>query len=109
MDEETPHTTRTQTLSISDLMSSLNTKSPGAATDGTNVGECLLDVLCVKYSGQELNRVSYRGMHTTTKVDKKWLPVTARVIPGVALPLLVGMNFRYGHAECPDMQSLETG
>ena len=30
--------------------------------------------------------------------------MTARVIPGVALPLLVGMNFRNGHAECPDMQ-----
>ena len=41
---------------------------------------------------------------TTTKVDKKWLPVTGRVIPGVALPLLVGMNFRDGHAECPEMQ-----
>ena len=43
-------------------------------------------------------------MHTTTKVDKKWLLVTARVIPGVALPLLVGMNFRDGHAEDPDLQ-----
>ena len=28
----------------------------------------------------------------------------AKVIPGVALPLLVGVNFRDGHAECPDMQ-----
>ena len=125
----------------------MNTKSPGAATDGATVGECLLDVLCVKYSGtlagltiyedslrkniigefslndflkenqvrspvvrkeyvevQEINMVSYRSMHTTTKVDKKWLPVTARVIPGVALPLLVGMKFRDGHTECPDMQ-----
>ena len=53
---------------------------------------------------QEINMVSYRSMHNTTKVDKKWLPVTARVIPGVALPLLVGMNFRNGHAEDPDMQ-----
>ena len=53
---------------------------------------------------QEINMVSYRSMHTTTKVDKKWLPVTARVIPGVALPLLVGMNLRDGHAEDPDMQ-----
>ena len=32
------------------------------------------------------------------------LPVTARVIPGVALPLLVGMNFRDGNAEDPDLQ-----
>ena len=52
---------------------------------------------------QEINIASYRSMHTTTKVDKKCLPVTARVIPGVALPLLVGMNFRDGHAECPDI------
>ena len=53
---------------------------------------------------QDIDWVSYKSMHTTTRVDKKWLPVTARVIPGVALPLLVGMNFRDGHAECPDMQ-----
>ena len=32
-------------------MMSLNTKGPGAATDGATVGECLLDTLCVKYSG----------------------------------------------------------
>ena len=31
---------------------------------------------------QEINRVSYRSMHTTTKVGKKWIPETARVIPG---------------------------
>ena len=37
---------------------------------------------------QEIDMVSYRSMHTTTKVDKKWLPVKARDIPGVALPLL---------------------
>ena len=43
-------------------------------------------------------------MHTFTKVDKKWLPVTARIIPGVSLLLLMGMNFRDGHAEDPDMQ-----
>ena len=98
-------------------------------------GECLLDSLCVKYSGtlggrtiyedglytniigefaldkflkvkqvrspvvrteyvevQEINMVSCRSMHTVKKVDKKWLPVTARVISGISLPLLVGMK-----------------
>ena len=142
MDEESSIPMRSQATSISDLMSSLNTKGPGAATNGVTVSECLFDTLCVKYLGisggltiyedslftniisefslndffkenqirspvvrteyaevQEINMVSYRSMHTTTKVDKKWLPVTARVIPGVALPLLVGMNFRDGHAE----------
>ena len=56
---------------------------------------------------QEIKRVSYRSLHSTTKVNKKWLPVTSWVIPGVvrvALPLLVGMNFRDGHVECADMQ-----
>ena len=127
--EKSPTPTRTQAVSISDLMMSLNTKGPGAATDGATVGECLLDTLCVKYSGmsagltiyedsqvrspvvrmqykevQEIDMVSYRSMHTTTKVDKKWLPEPARVIPGVALLLLVDMNFRDGHAEDPDKQ-----
>ena len=32
-------------------MMSLNTKGSAAATDGATVGECLLDTLCVKYSG----------------------------------------------------------
>ena len=110
MDKESPTPTRSRRVSISDLMMSLNTKGPGAATDGATVGECLLDTLCVKYSGltiyedslymnivgefllkeflkenqirspavgteyaevQEINMVSYRSMHTTTKVDKK--------------------------------------
>ena len=30
-----------------------------------------------------------RSMHMVTKVGKKWLPVTAQVIPGVTLPLLM--------------------
>ena len=53
---------------------------------------------------QEINKVSYKSMYTVTKVDKKWLPVTARVIPGISLPLFLGMNFKDGHAEDPDMQ-----
>ena len=89
-------------------MSSLNTKDPDVTTDGATVGECFLDVICVKCSGtsagltiyedslrtniigefslneflkenqvrspvvrkeyvelQEINRVSYRSIHTT--------------------------------------------
>ena len=38
-------------------------------------------------------------MHTLIKVGKKWLPVTTQVIPGVTLPLLMGMNFKDGHAK----------
>ena len=50
---------------------------------------------------QEINKASYRSMHTVTKVDKKWLRVTAPVIPGISLPLIMGMD---GNAEDPDMQ-----
>ena len=114
MDEESSTPMRSQAVSISDLMMSLNTKGPGAATNGVTVGECLLDTLCVKYSGisagltiyedslytniigefslndflkenqirspvvrkeyaevQEINMVSYRSMHTTTRHTKK--------------------------------------
>ena len=53
---------------------------------------------------QEIDKVSYRSMHMVTKVGKKWLPVTTQVIPGVTLPLLMGMNFKDGHVEDPDMQ-----
>ena len=145
MDQD--HPPRTRATSVSELMRNLSTTSPGAPMDGTTIGECYLDVLCVKYSGksagltiyedslrtniigefslkeflkenqvrspvvrtenaevQEINRVSYRSSHSMTKIGKKWIPVTARLIPGVALPLLVGMNFRDGHAECPTMQ-----
>ena len=144
MDDDSPLPMRSRAASISDLMMLLNAQGPGAATNRVTVGECLLDTLCVKYSGtsggrtiyedslytniigefaldeflkenqvrspvvrteyvevQEINMVSYRSMHTVKKVDKKWLPVTARVMPGISLPLLVGMNFRDGHAEDP--------
>ena len=43
-------------------------------------------------------------MHTVIKVGKNWLSITARVIPGVTIPLLMGMNYKDGHAEDPDMQ-----
>ena len=50
MDEESSTPMRSRAFSISDLMM-LNTKGPGAASHGVTVGECLLDMLCVKYLG----------------------------------------------------------
>ena len=58
MDEEV-NLSRSRTLSISDLMMSLNTKGPGAATYGATVGECLLDILCIKYSGKSAGMTIY--------------------------------------------------
>jgi hypothetical protein len=126
---------------------SMDTTSPSAPTDGKTIGECLLDVLCVKHSSkpggltiyedslrtniigelslkefltdnqaksptvrtayaevQEINRVSYRSLYFTTKIGKRHIPVTAKVIPGMVLPLLVGMNFRDDYAESPATQ-----
>ena len=126
---------------------SISTTSPSAPTDGTTIGECLLDVLCVKHSSkpggltiyedslhtniigelsleeflkdnqgknptvrttyaevQEINRVSYRSLYFTTKIGKRHIPVMAKVIPGMVLPLLLGMNFRDDHSECPALQ-----
>ena len=125
MDRDHPHTPRTRSTSISELMRNLSMTSLGAPMDGTTIGECFLDVLCTKYSGksagltiyedslstnigefslkeffkenqvrspivrteyaevQEINRVSYKSLHTTTKVGMKWIPVTAGVITGM--------------------------
>ena len=64
------------------------------------VNQVMCLVIRTKYvEVQEINKVSYRPMHTVTKVDKKWLPVMARVKPGISLPLLLGMNFKDGYAE----------
>ena len=43
-------------------------------------------------------------MHAVIKVGKNWLPIITRVIPGVSVPLLMGMNYKDGHAEDPDTQ-----
>ena len=37
-------------------------------------------------------------------MGERHLPITAHIIPGVALPLLVGRDFRDTHIECPTLQ-----
>ena len=59
MDEESPIPIRSRAASISDLMMSLNTQGPGAATNGVTVGECLLNMLCIKYSGTSGDQTIY--------------------------------------------------
>ena len=77
-------------LSVADFLHIHQARSPVIRTEYVEV--------------QEIFRVSYRSMHTVIKVGKNWLPVTARVIPGVTLPLFMGMNYKDGHAEDPYMQ-----
>ena len=69
MDEDNPHTPRTRALSISDLMHSLNTKSPGAASDGTTI-ECFLDILCTKYSGTSAGLTIYEDSLRTNIISE---------------------------------------
>ena len=38
---------------------SMDTTSPSAPTDGTTIGECLLDVLCVKHSSKPGGLILY--------------------------------------------------
>ena len=49
----------------------------------------------------DLGTTIYRPWTQTTQ---KGLPVTANVIPGISLRLLMGMNFKDGHGEDPYMQ-----
>ena len=37
-------------------------------------------------------------------MGERHLPITAHIIPGVALPLLVGRDFKDTHIECPTLQ-----
>ena len=53
---------------------------------------------------QEISQISYRSLHTVIKVGKEWIPIIARIIPGVSIPLLMGMNYKDFHAEDLDTQ-----
>ena len=54
---------------------------------------------------QEIDRVSYRSLCFITKVGElRYIPITAQIIPGMVMPLLVGMDFRDNHIECPTLQ-----
>ena len=48
---------------------------------------------------QDLGLVSYRSLYTVIKVGTKTIPIVARIVPGMSIPLLIGMNNRDAHAE----------
>ena len=132
-----PSSPRARSSSVSEMMMKLTTSitSPSAPKEGPTIGECLLDVLCIKHSSsgnlilyedslrtniigelsleyflqenkgkdpvvrrayaevQEIDRVSYRSLCFITKVGERYVPITAQIIPGMVMPLLVGMDF----------------
>ena len=53
---------------------------------------------------QEIDTVSYRSLCIITKVGERHGPITAHIIPGLVLPLLVGRDFKDAHIECPTLQ-----
>ena len=76
-----------------------------AVLDFLHIHQARTPVIRTKYvEVQEIGKVSYRSMHTVIKVGKNWVPIIARVIPGVSVPLLMGMSYKDGHAEEPDTQ-----
>ena len=44
----------------------------------------------------------YRSLTHNTRIGDRYIPIVARVIPGTALPLLMGRDFRDNHAESPE-------
>ena len=43
---------------------------------------------------QDLDLVFYRSLYMVIKVGTKWIPIVARIIPGISIPLLIGMNYK---------------
>ena len=53
---------------------------------------------------QDIDQISYRSLYHTTRIGDRYIPIVARIIPGTALPLLTGRDFRDDHAESPAQQ-----
>ena len=53
---------------------------------------------------ETLGLTSNRSLHTVIKVGEQVLPIVARIIPGMIVPLVLGNNYRDSHAEDPDTQ-----
>ena len=53
---------------------------------------------------QDLGLVSYISLYTVIKVGTKTIPIVARIVPGMSIPLLIGMNYRETHVEDPETQ-----
>ena len=52
----------------------------------------------------DIDQVSYRSLTHNTRIGDKYIPIVARIIPGIELPLIMGRDFRDDHAETPVQQ-----
>jgi len=52
----------------------------------------------------DVDQISYRSLTHNTRIGDRYIPIVARIIPGIALPLLMGRDFRDDHAETPAQQ-----
>ena len=68
IDLDPPH--RMRSTSVSELMRKLTTTSPSNPTDGTTIGECFLDVLCVKHSGKPAGLTVYEDSLRTNIIGE---------------------------------------
>ena len=53
---------------------------------------------------QDIDQISYRSLTHNTRIGDRYIPIVAKIIPGTALPLLMGRDFRDDHAESPAQQ-----
>ena len=53
---------------------------------------------------QDIDQISYRSLTHNTRIGDRYIPIVARIIPGTALPLLTGRDFRDDHAVSPAQQ-----
>ena len=58
---------------------------------------------------QDIDQISYRSLRHNTRIGDRYIPIVARIIPGTALPLLMGRDFRDDHAESPAQQKQVVG
>ena len=52
----------------------------------------------------DVDQISYRSLTHNTRIGDRYIPIVAKIIPGIALPLLMGRDFRDDHAETPAQQ-----
>ena len=57
----------------------------------------------------DVDQISYRSLTHNTRIGDRYIPIVARIIPGIALPLLMGRDFRDDHAETPAQQKQVNG
>ena len=67
-----------------------------AVSDFIYIHQAQNPVVCTEYiEVHEIGQIWYRSMHTVIEIGKRWIPIITRIIPGVSIPLLMGINYSW--------------